>query len=249
MRLVLYLTFSITLFSCAINSSQSVREPSNQKTHVSFANCILSIDELLLQQGIYWDTLKRSPRHQFHFDFDEPDFYAGYPNILFLGDGSNGYRKTREFAAAYPDQKFISSDFNYRGMTPDDTHNNLVKFQVDHRRALPFEDNSQDMILLKRGLCTCFDQCQTCGGLDLGNNSQVIGFFQEVIRIMNKQNPKARAILHGDYFENEEMAMYTYLQVIRHFKNHPQVDLVYLKRREKGDDRIGGIMIRPKNWN
>lgn len=250
MKAVLFLTFLITLFSCSSTSVQppheQSREPSNEKTHLYFPNCVLSINEFLGINGIYWDVLKQTKAEGFHLEIDDIDYYAGYTNVLRLGDGANGHQQALALAKHYPNQNILSADYRFSGMEVDPTYPNLLKLNVDHTKAFPIPDKSQDLIVMKRGLCACHDVCETCGGLNLGNRSELIGFFMEVIRVLRTSNPDAKAVLQGGVFKDHPFAFRVFIDVIKHFQNHPEVEFVYLKRARNGDDTFFGIMIRPR---
>jgi uncharacterized protein Usg len=209
----------------------------------------MTVQDFLGVNGFYWDILKQKNIPQkFHLEIDDVEYYAGHKNILRLGDGKEGYESAKKIAEAYPNQTVLSSDVNFNSMTVDPDHPNLLQVKVDSTSKFPIPDKSQDLIIMKRGLCACHDVCKTCGGLDLTNRAELIGFFLQVIRVMRTSNPDARAILQGGVFQDYPLAFAAFIDVMKHFKNHPDVEFVYLMRAAKDDDRFFGMMIRPKNW-
>jgi len=68
----------------------------------------------------------------------------------------------------------------------------------DNSTTFPFRDNLFDAVVMNRGLCECRPDTSysTCGGIPL-SHSDAKSFLREVIRVLNKNNPKATAFLLG----------------------------------------------------
>jgi len=123
--------------------------------------------------------------------------YANHDNILFLSDGlksSNHLSLGKIISNKYPEKKVVSTDFNYTG--PEQI-GSLRAVSVDNNRGLPFRDNEFDLVVLRYGLCVCYDQ-KCCGGFS-PQSDEAQQFFFEVARILNRDNPQSLIILHGEY--------------------------------------------------
>ncbi|MBF0300416.1 MAG: hypothetical protein HQK51_16985 [Oligoflexia bacterium] len=91
-----------------------------------------------------------------------------------------------------------------------ESHNNLKIVNSDHNKKLPFDDNSFDSIIMQAGLCFCSPTIEfksdkktfcsiyehTCGGLAATKESYK-RFSEEIVRILNKKNKNAFALLEG----------------------------------------------------
>lgn len=73
----------------------------------------------------------------------------------------------------------------------------IHSLKLDHTQPFPFHDQEFDLIVMRRGLCFCESSLKTCGGLELGPETEL--FFQEVVRTLNSGNPKAAAYIEGSF--------------------------------------------------
>lgn len=124
---------------------------------------------------------------------------------LFLGDGivyqNSSARGTdaQRWAQVNEQIAVISADidaFN-QTVTP-----NLSTATIDHRQKFPLADDSQDLVVMRRGLCKCHGE-ECCGGFE-PQSEAAWNFFSEVVRVLNKNNPHAVAYLHGSTFLSYE---------------------------------------------
>ncbi|OFZ18949.1 MAG: hypothetical protein A2X94_13450 [Bdellovibrionales bacterium GWB1_55_8] len=132
--------------------------------------------------------------------------YAHADTVLFLSDSSqttvNGLSLGSAIAEAYPEKSVVRTDFAFA----DEITGNLSTRYMDNTKPFPFPDNSFDVIVMRRGLCICHGS-RVCGGfLPISEESRQ--FFSEVTRVLNKKNPRAKAVLEGGYgvFPNVENA-------------------------------------------
>jgi hypothetical protein len=127
-----------------------------------------------------------------------PEVYARSENILFLSDGVPGkathYPLGIQVNRAYPEKRIVSADFGMMGKVQS---GNLTQMHLDNTRSFPFPDNSFDTVVLRRGLCVCHSN-MCCGGFD-PVSPEAQKFFREAVRVMNKNLPKSRIVLHGAY--------------------------------------------------
>ncbi len=122
--------------------------------------------------------------------------YAKHDNILFLSDGLNSKNHLslgKIISKKFPKKNVVSTDFNYSGP---DYIDSLRAVSVDNNQKLPFQDNEFDLIVLRYGLCVCYDQ-KCCGGFS-PESDEAQQFFFEVARILNRNNPNSMVILHGE---------------------------------------------------
>ena len=125
------------------------------------------------------------------------NLYKDANSALFLSDGLSAARWLslgEEVSTMYPKKRIVSADFDYRGPAK---IGNRELVAVNNTERFPFESNTFDVVVLRRGLCVCHgDKC--CGGFN-PFTPQSQSFFREAVRVMNKKNPDARIILHGSY--------------------------------------------------
>lgn len=123
--------------------------------------------------------------------------YRDVKSVLFLSDGLSDpdwFSLGKRVSEAYPAKRVVSGDFNYRGPRK---AGNLELASVNNLNRFPFESDSFDMVVLRRGLCVCDDR-RCCGGFS-PLSLYAKNFFREAVRVMNKANPRAKVILHGSY--------------------------------------------------
>jgi len=123
------------------------------------------------------------------------DAYRGrhIRNILFLSDGPRPRSLAESVANEFPRKRIVKSDVQILQTA---TSNNLTLVHVNNRLKFPFEENSFDMIVMRRGLCLCGGN-ETCGGIKLNRVDQK-RFLFEVARVLNKNNPFSSAFLLND---------------------------------------------------
>jgi hypothetical protein len=71
--------------------------------------------------------------------------------------------------------------------------------RIDNTEPFRLRDNSQDLVVMNKGLCLCADKIEkkhTCGGISTSVEGMT-KFFMEVARVLNKDNPYAIAMLQG----------------------------------------------------
>lgn len=125
--------------------------------------------------------------------------------ILFLGDGFNSTQTNNEHSLAEYVRDFIDSKaciYKTDITCPDKLHGqsnkNLVYYRLDHQKPFPFESNQFDTIIMRKGLCCCVSAEESCAGLKYGS-TETQNFFSEIVRVLNKQNPKATVFLTGQF--------------------------------------------------
>jgi hypothetical protein len=125
----------------------------------------------------------------------EPYRAGHWKSALFLADGiRERYHPLAETVAkVMPDMKVIKADYEIK---TDATRGNLRKMFLDNTLDFPLEDDSQDIIIMRSGLCTCRGPALACGGIAATVDGG-LNFFSEVARVLNKKNPHAVAYLHG----------------------------------------------------
>mgnify|MGYP003995640107 CR=1 FL=1 len=142
------------------------------------------------------------------------DLYRPYDSILFLSDGIDdtfGFRnevKNIEGALSlgervsghFPGKKVVQTDFNIVGST---TKGNLTQMHLDNTADFPFNDETFDLIVMRKGMCLCCRR-QPCGGFS-SKHAASKQFFTRVIESLNLKNPKAMAILHGQEKANPKV--------------------------------------------
>jgi hypothetical protein len=121
--------------------------------------------------------------------------YEDAKSILFLADGSEARATDRLgplLAREFPGKTVVSADV-------DVGENRLIRnwghVKIDHLAMFPVKDNSFDRVILRQGLCQCHSNT-CCAGFN-PQGPQAKKFFQEVVRVLDKNNPGAFAVLHG----------------------------------------------------
>ncbi len=170
----------------------------------------LTLDAPLSKFFSYLFTLKGdAPEH-----FSDPFLFA--QKLLFLADTRQFDLSTRSYAGEVKLQKTVAKANReiqiFRGgleMTPgsyelEKAH--ISTLVLDNLKPFSFEDSSFDYVSMSRGMCHCMTSLTSCGGLLLDgkpdSQEKVKGFFREIIRVLNKENPLAFAYLHGEQFEH-----------------------------------------------
>lgn len=141
------------------------------------------------------------------------DFYKEYESMLFLSDGIKdtfGFRNeaknlkgafsiAERVAQKHPEAQVVQGDFNIKG---DTTRGNLRQMHLDNTKSFPFAEKSFDLIIMRKGLCLC--ACGPCAGFNSKHNTSK-AFFEEVVRALNTDNPRAMAVLHGQEKANPKV--------------------------------------------
>lgn len=168
--------------------------------------------------------------------------YQDAKSILLLADGSETRATDRLgplLAREFPDKAVVSADV-------DVAENQLIRnwghVKIDHLDVFPVKDNSFDRVILRRGLCQCHSNT-CCAGFN-PHGPQAKKFFQEVVRVMDKNNPNSFAILHGmhNVGGTDVQAWKSMLDEISIF--HP---IEYEIMLDKGF--FHSILIRPATWH
>ncbi|MDH4468422.1 MAG: hypothetical protein QE271_10210 [Bacteriovoracaceae bacterium] len=137
--------------------------------------------------------------------------YLGAKNILFLSDarslaqeyislGDILHRKLKDLPQNQR-PTIVSTDIYYNKNTEatdiESAHYHLDNSKFPYKlNELEIPDNSNDVIVLRRGLCPC-DGYNLCAGVPaLGEETEK--FFREVVRILNKNNKNSMAFFTGD---------------------------------------------------
>lgn len=100
---------------------------------------------------------------------------------------------------------------------------------------LPFAANTFNAIIMNRGLCPC-DGVKACGGIEV-QLASMRGFLNEVIRVLDKNDPGSIAIMTGFYypahFHQMVPAMWRRLLAEKQAEL-PELQLVVLSSRNHG---------------
>ncbi|MCB0386050.1 MAG: hypothetical protein KDD43_11710, partial [Bdellovibrionales bacterium] len=139
--------------------------------------------------------------------------YSPYSRLLFLSDGFGarfGIADGRSFEGAlslgqivsrsFPEKHVVSGDFITEGQTQT---GNYQQRHVDNSQPLPFADNQFQFVGMRKGLCLCCRH-QPCGGFS-SKHEATKAFFSEVIRVLDLNDPKSLAVLHGQEFSNPKV--------------------------------------------
>lgn len=158
--------------------------------------------------------------------------------VLFLSDGSDEKYRGRlgpVLAREYPEKTVISADY---GILENTIERNLGKVFVDNTQTLPFLDNQFDAVVLRHGMCICeSDYC--CAGF-VSESDAAQAFFAEVIRVLNKQNPNAFAILQGgDFVGNRQVVFWE--SKLKALQTQTSFQFEILRK----DEHFYGFLIRP----
>ena len=136
--------------------------------------------------------------------------YANSKNILLLSDSNFGgsfFSIGDKLARAYPDKMIVQTDIKYSVpysasalQRRDPQKGVFAQFHIDNTQPFPFESNQFDTVVMRRGLCICDPQKKhvTCAGFCATDKATAQQFFLEVSRVLDKNNPESRAILHGE---------------------------------------------------
>lgn len=121
--------------------------------------------------------------------------YKQAQNILLLGDSAvQNFSMGERLATQFPNKLVVSTDFLFQGRRQ---VGNFIQMHLNNLREFPFPNDSFDVVVARRGLCICRG-CTACAGFN-SMNHEAFGFFDRVIRALNKRNPNSIAILHGEY--------------------------------------------------
>lgn len=130
----------------------------------------------------------------------QADLYSESNKILLLSDRPFDISVGDILAQKFPQKEITGTDYGYEGSV---AAANYLKLQMDNTKRFPFESDHFDTIVLRRGMCVC-NAGKACAGF-CATTEEAKFFFREVIRVLDKSNPKSRAILHGSYRVTEEI--------------------------------------------
>ena len=148
----------------------------------------------------------------------ETALYRDANSILFLSDGKEALKVDRlgpVIAKEFPKKTVVSAEVQVE-------ENRFVQnwgyVKVDNLERFPVKDNSFDRVVLRRGMCVCHNEV-CCAGFKPGS-PEAGRFFSEVIRVLDKSNPNAFAVLHGvhNVGGNDLMAWVKHLEELRKTK-------------------------------
>lgn len=138
---------------------------------------------------------------------DEEKIFLPYEkakSVLFVSDGlvtdPESFPLGPRVAKKYPGKRIVSTDIKVREK---DAWGNFELMPMDNAKPFSFADDEFDMIVLRQGLCMCLGP-SCCAGIKPGT-PESRKFITEVVRVLNKKNPEAKAILHGSYGVTREM--------------------------------------------
>lgn len=157
--------------------------------------------------------------------------YESFRNILFLSDAGKAGRFLNQ--TKNDSQLVVSSDFSF---------NTGIQLRVDNNR-LPFRSNSFDLIVMNRGLCPC-KSAVACGGIDT-QKAPMKRFLEQVVDILDKDNPKSLALLTGFYYPGtmRESVPRLWLEIVREIQgSYPQLKFHILQARENSESVTEGFM-------
>jgi hypothetical protein len=129
----------------------------------------------------------------------EVDPYQRANQILFLGDGFDKFWTplAEEVQSFVPSRvKIYKTDIE----SPEEySTENLVFKQLDHRDFWDLHSNLFDVIVMKRGICHCYNRYKTCAGVSTKSIDEPFRFISEVIRVLNKNNSESIAWIGGNF--------------------------------------------------
>lgn len=162
---------------------------------------------------------------QYHGDINP--YKVDRNKILLLGDG---YERVYTQLSTQIEKIVLPKTVIYKAdiMAPTNpmTKGNIVYQKLDHQQIFPFRDNSFDLIVGRRILCNCSGVQRGCGGLSTISPELMHQFLGEVVRVLDKSDPNAFALLHGFHFgtypvvEDNVVRVWSQLipQVVRYFE-------------------------------
>jgi|GEM_PF-6515371 len=121
--------------------------------------------------------------------------YEDANTILFLSDGADVIdRLGPAIAQEFPKKTVVSAELD---IVEDGFLNNWGLIRIDNTRPFPAKDDSFDRVILRRGMCVCHHG-RCCAGFKPAS-PDARNFLRQVVRILNKKDPHALAVLHGMY--------------------------------------------------
>jgi hypothetical protein len=131
--------------------------------------------------------------------------YQPYARMVFLSDGipTRWQSLAEPIAQRLPDKLVVKGDYEIEGVHQ---HGNLTAMHIDNRLRLPLASGSADLVVMRRGMCLCHGS-KMCGGLH-PDVPAMRRFFGEVYRLLDPQNPKAVAYLHGAYGSSSRVQVF-----------------------------------------
>jgi hypothetical protein len=122
------------------------------------------------------------------------NLYENSEKILFLSDDNEaGFLLGKSISEHFPQKKVFSTGILFQDTS---IKENYTKMNLDNRAPFPFNDNSFDTIIMRKGICVCHGN-YACGGFCATNDEAKV-FFERVIKVLDKNNPNSLAILHGE---------------------------------------------------
>jgi hypothetical protein len=166
--------------------------------------------------------------------------YEQAQNILLLGDSAvENFSMGERLATQFPNKLVVSTDYLFQGGR---RVGNFIQMHLDNLREFPFPNNSFDVVVARRGLCICRG-CTACAGFN-SMNHEAYGFFDRVIRTLNKRNPNAIAILHGEYGTTPHVQR-VWLDFLAELEEEYRVQAYFLYP-SNSQEILNSIVIRPR---
>lgn len=171
------------------------------------------------------------------FEWDPGTEIKEAQDIAIISDGEHAIQG-RRIAAEFPNKNIVSTNVsNFNFLKNMFWANNHKAVKSDNTDKIKLPDNSQDLILMRRGLCLCKSQYQCCAGFDLGTK-HAKNFFSEIARILKDDG---RAFLQGSYgmTTTHVEKMDAYLKELR--VEYPNLKWAILK--DKDNNFFDGLVI------
>jgi len=158
----------------------------------------VDITDFASPEGLLWAGVTQGKSHpSCHF------YYQNASKILFLGDGFD----FKDESLAEVTERFTRQDALILKTSldcpikKDGTREGKIVFKkLDHTQKFPFDSNEFDTVVMNRGLCFCLNRRTSCGGIAFSKSEfKGLGFFREVVRVLNKKNPQAVAVMTGRF--------------------------------------------------
>lgn len=111
--------------------------------------------------------------------------------IVFLADGDDA-SLADAVAARFPDARVTKGDYALVGT---ETSGNLTRRFIDNTKELG-PAGGADLVVMRKGLCLCKGPA-CCGGVRPTPHA-MSDFFGRVGRLLDRGNPNAKALLHGE---------------------------------------------------
>lgn len=120
--------------------------------------------------------------------------YEGANDVLVLSDGASQDLGAK-ISRGQPGARVVSGDVVNSGTI---SKNNLTIMKIDNTKPLAFADNSFDRVVIKNATCYHGENKNAlCGGIPFATKDVSI-FMGEMVRVMNKNNPGAMAVVFAE---------------------------------------------------